>query len=540
MNRLIVALLSALDALLAAAGGIAIALAPLTLLWVVGLGGGADWSALWPASAVVWQLGHLVPVSVQLPETYLAMTGIDPSAATFVLSLAPLAFAAFTAVFAARSGRRAAAAGAPLTGAVTGAIVFTAVTAAVALTGAASIATVEMWQAILFPALVFAVPGIVGAVTGAWIHDIPPVSRLRDLAEGLPGTWALAPGLVVRGTAIAATGLVGVGGLVLAVAVIARGGEVVALFQAGNVDVVGAIVIALGQLAYLPTLLVWALGFAAGPGFAVGTGTAVSPSGTQLGVVPGIPVLGAVPETTSTWLLLLVLLPVGVGALTGWMLRSRLVSEVAGDESFGPRLAVLGGVAVLTASLTALAAACASGGIGPGRLAETGPEPGPVALAVGLEIALGAAILMLAPRRRSDTAAEARIQLTAAAPLPEMAGLSSQTRAFSWEVHDDAPPIRAWGASPPLQWTHADDAPPDADDHAAADVEGPAFVLADDAPAEDPAGDAPGEDAEGSAVEEASESPANTSEQPTEPIIGFERGSGGSPRTGGDPSTSVD
>src|SRR3546814_4303619 len=108
---------------------------------------------------------------------------------------------------------------------------------------------------------------------------------------------------------------------------LSRGGQVVALFEAGNVDAVGATVVALAQLAYLPTLVVWGAAFAAGPGFAVGAGSAVSPSGTQLGVIPGIPVLGAVPDSTSPWLLLLALLPVGVGALTGWMLRSRLVAE---------------------------------------------------------------------------------------------------------------------------------------------------------------------------------------------------------------------
>jgi hypothetical protein len=61
--------------------------------------------------------------------------------------------------------------------------------------------------------------------------------------------------------------------------------------------VLGGAVLSLGQLVYLPTLIVWGASFAAGPGFAVGAGTAVSPAGTTLGVLPGIPSLGLIPDT---------------------------------------------------------------------------------------------------------------------------------------------------------------------------------------------------------------------------------------------------
>ena len=59
MHRLTVALLAAFDAAIAAAAGLAATLAPLTLLWVFGLGDGADWSALWPTSAKILSLIHI-------------------------------------------------------------------------------------------------------------------------------------------------------------------------------------------------------------------------------------------------------------------------------------------------------------------------------------------------------------------------------------------------------------------------------------------------------------------------------------------------
>src|SRR6187431_440403 len=329
MHRLTVALLAAFDAAIAAAAGLAATLAPLTLLWVFALGDGADWSALWPTSAKIWQFGHLVPMHVTLPGEYLAATGIDPSAGAFPVSLAPLAFATFTAIFAARSGARASSADAWITGVVTGSVAFTALATLVALTSHTAVAEPHLLQAVLFPALLFAVPALLGAVVTEW-RDAGRgrIARLRDRTEALPGGWAPVPGITVRAAAAAIAGLVGLGALALGVAVLMGAGQIVALYQAGNFDLLGAIVVTLVQFAYLPTFVVWGLSFIAGPGFALGAGTAVSPAGTQLGVVPGVPVLGAVPESTTTWLLLLALLPIGVGALAGWIARSRFAATV--------------------------------------------------------------------------------------------------------------------------------------------------------------------------------------------------------------------
>lgn len=406
MHRLIVALLAAFDAVVAAAVGIAAALAPLTLLWVFGFGDAAPWGALWPASASVWQLGNLVPLHITLPPEYLAATGIAEDAASFVVSLAPLAFAGFTAIFAARSGARASRADAWVTGVVVGSLVFAAATAAIAVTSRSGLAAVHLWEAVLLPALVFAVPAALGAVVTEWVEaGAGIVARLRDRVEAGPHGWGGVAGLVARGSAVVVAGLAGAGALAVAVALLLRGGEIVALFEAGNLDLVGIVVVGLGQLAYVPTLVVFGMSFLAGPGFAVGAGTAVSPAGTQLGVVPGIPVLGALPESTSPWTLMLVLVPVALGALAGWIARSRFVSarppadaSAPSTEPIAPRLAIGAGIAVVAAAAVALLAATASGSMGPGRLAVSGPEPGPVALAVGLEVLLGASILLLSPR----------------------------------------------------------------------------------------------------------------------------------------------
>lgn len=405
MQRLLIVLLAAVDAVVAAAIGLAALLAPLTVIWAVAFGPRADWGSLWPSAATLWQFGHGVPLAVALPDALVRTMGLDPSAARFALSVPPLLLLGFTALFAARSGRRAALAGSWPTGVLSGTAVFAAISAAVALTGGLGVLRVALWAAILFPPLVFLCGALAGAVATAWSEgDGGIVDRVQDALDRRPA-WAHVPGDVVRGAAAAVTGVVGVAGLAVAAAALLRGGQMVALFEALRTDGLGVVVIGLAQLAYLPTLVAWAVAWIAGPGFAIGAGTAVSPTGTVLGVVPGVPLLGLVPDSSSSWALIVVLVPIGAGAFAGWLLRSRQVS--AGFEaSFGSRAVTAVGVAVLAAGVGALLAALSRGSLGPGRLAVAGPEPGPVALALGLEVLVGAAILLLAPRRHGAAPGE--------------------------------------------------------------------------------------------------------------------------------------
>jgi hypothetical protein len=384
---------------------------------------------------------------------------------------------------------RASRADAWITGVLTGAVVFAALSALIALTSANRLAQVEPWQAILFPALVFAIPLLVGALVTEWREaGSGALARLRDRVEAAPSGWGEVPGLLARGSAVVVAGLIGLGALVFAVSLLLRGGEVIALYEAAHVDALGATVLTLAQLAYLPTLVIWGMAFVAGPGFAVGADTAVSPSGTQLGVIPGIPVLGALPESTTSWLLLLALLPVALGALAGWVVRSRLAAPPAvetaprrptaqqepvvsdsgrssalaallaadgadravlqvpgpdaagaaevrrGPDPIGPRAVLALGIAIASAGAAAVLSLLASGSLGPGRLAEAGPPPGPVALAVGAEVLIGAAILLLSPRRR------ARKGAVAAATVAEQPTTGAAVDARPFHAQADALP----------------------------------------------------------------------------------------------------
>ncbi|WP_136056169.1 DUF6350 family protein [Microbacterium sp. K24] len=405
MQRLLVALLAAFDAAIAAAVGLAVLLAPLTLLWTLAFGVTADWGALWPLAGTLWEFGHGVPLEVTIPDALIVSLGIPAEAASFAVSITPLAFLLFTLLFAARSGKRAAAAGAWLLGSLSGATVFALIATGVALSARLAAAQTSLLLAILLPSAAYLVGAICGGVRVAWEDgDGGLLDRVHDAVDARDD-WAPVPAAIARGTAFALVTVTGAAALAFAVMVALRGGEVVALFQAARVDVLGLTVMTLGQLVYLPTLIVWVISWLAGPGFAVGVGTAVSPAGTQLGVVPGIPVFGLLPENSSIWMLIVVLIPIAAGAFAGWAVRSRLVWEDT-PLGAGQRAVIALGISVMTAGVAALAAVLVSGSMGPGRLAEVGPAPLPFALALGGEVLLGAAILLLSPRHRDELAEE--------------------------------------------------------------------------------------------------------------------------------------
>lgn len=438
MNRLLVSLLAAFDAVIVVAVGLAIVLAPVTLLWVFGPSGEPEWAALWPVGATVWQLGHFAPVAITLPAEFTVLAGISADGAAFDVSLAPTALAVFTAAFAWRSGSRAARAGAWPTGVLSGTAVVAALSTLIALTSSTTVATVDLAAAIAAPTLVFFIPAFLGAAVRAWNEGDDGL--MDALSERLPDDVQNAVDAAARGLAICLAGFVAVGAVILAVLFAARGGEIVALTQAAHVDLLGLVMLSLGALLYLPTLVVWFAGFAAGPGFALGAGTAVSPAGTSLGVIPGIPVLGVIPESASTWMLLLALVLVAIGALAGWVARSLLL--IGDAEPLRPRIVALTGVAVGSGAGAAALAWAAQGSLGPGRLAHVGPDPWWIGLAVLLEVGAGAAAVLLSPtgpRRREEGEATAPAD-QAAPPVPSSAASAAAAREpASPDEHPTAP-----------------------------------------------------------------------------------------------------
>ena len=165
----------------------------------------------------------------------------------------------------------------------------------IALASNADVVAFVLWQAIVIPAAALRRFGVdrrdrLGLADG----DDGAVDAFRDALERRGAADAVVSATAL-GVAVTVATPIGGGAVVLAGAVAMSVARSSRCIQAGNVDILGAIVVTLGQVAYLPTLIVWTISSIAGPGFAIGTGTTVSPVGTDLAVVPSIPVLGPCP-----------------------------------------------------------------------------------------------------------------------------------------------------------------------------------------------------------------------------------------------------
>lgn len=185
--------------------------------------------------------------------------------------------------------------------------------------------------------------------------------------------WQAGPDWLRRGlhaAAAGALGLVVVASLTLATALVLGEQRVASLEDALGFDAGGVFVWSLALLAYLPTLLGWTLAWLLGAGFTVGTGSLVSLSTTQLGMLPAIPLFGALPPVGAAdpWMLTWLVTGIAAGALAGVVAVDRARTGILG--ALAP--AATGGLLV---GLTYLAWAAASrGALGNLRLVGLGPR----------------------------------------------------------------------------------------------------------------------------------------------------------------------
>jgi hypothetical protein len=395
MNRPITALLAALDAVIVVAIGVGIPLIPLTILWATQFGLAIDWLVFWRASGDAWLLGNGVDVLFTIDPDLALRLALDGAQLPFEVGIAPLGFALVTVLLGARSGRRLAATPYPVTGAVVGVLSLGLLAGLVALSVHDPAALPSLPQSLLYPAFVYATGLAVGY---AWTsRRVAPLEF--GTTSGIRRRWAarletIAPGdrglvaLVFRSGAIAAAGIVGLAAVAMALILVFGFSSIVSLYESLQAGLLGGISLTLAQLALLPNLIIWTASWFVGPGFALGAGSAVSPLGTQLGLVPSLPVFGALPHGTPALGFAGLLVPIVVGYLTAAVLRPAFLANVNGRigpslstaRSGGARavrlvLTAVGG-GVVGASILALLALWSGGAAGPGRLAEVGPDAG--------------------------------------------------------------------------------------------------------------------------------------------------------------------
>jgi hypothetical protein len=222
--------------------------------------------------------------------------------------------------------------------------------------------------------------------------DVDPTARwprwLRPVPMAVLGSQLV---LLAAGAAVVVAGL------------LLQLDRVTMLTDALGAGIAGNIALLFGQLAFAPDVLVWGAAYALGAGFGLGDGSVVAPAATQVGLLPGVPIFGAVPSSGPGGVYQLLWLAAGVMAgvvAAGLVVRRRPAARF--DET-----ALVGGLSGVLGALvfTALAWAC-SGDLGVARLAGLGPRlPELTVMAVstlGLSGMIGGLVLGLWRRRPQD------------------------------------------------------------------------------------------------------------------------------------------
>ncbi len=195
----------------------------------------------------------------------------------------------------------------------------------------------------------------------------------HDLRASWPG-WLRA---VPRAIGAALLICLGVGSALLTTTLILHRDRVAAIADGLGGELSGGLLLLIIQLAWLPNLIIWATAWSLGAGLTLGDGSLISMGITDVGFLPAIPVLGAIPPagpvSSVTWWWLLGGIVAGVCA--------GLIVTMARPASRFDETTVVGALAGIATGLALVVIAwCASGGLGSMRLAQFGVRLGDLAI----------------------------------------------------------------------------------------------------------------------------------------------------------------
>jgi hypothetical protein len=388
MNRSLTVLFAAAEALLVAAIGLAIALVPLTVLWGAQFGFAPDWAIFWRASVDVWLLGHGVNITFVLDPAVAAALALPGSETPVTVTIALLGFALLTGLLAMRSGRRIAETRHRVLGELTAVGAFAAISLGLTLSTVHPAAQPSLWQGVALPTGAFALGMLIGVRRTRDLLD-DRAGLIRDRIAAWPSSVAIVAATAARGGAAAAAGALALASIVTSLALIAGFARIITLYESLHTELLGGVAVTLGELALMPNAVIWSMSWLVGPGFAIGTGSAVSPLGTTLGPLPSIPLLGALPESGFDYGFVGLVVPVATGFLVAALFGPRLRRSLEGDSSVLTFVTGLG-MGLIGGALLGTLAWWSGGAAGPGRLADVGPNPVAVGALAALELGIGA------------------------------------------------------------------------------------------------------------------------------------------------------
>ena len=378
--------------------------AAMSAVWATKGFGDMEFSSVAAMSAHLWLLIHGVPLDLS--------AAFGASAGT--MTLVPLGLSILPLLLCYRSGRRLARAsyeGEFLIPVLSGSVTYALISSAMYGWASPHPQPLQALNAALVPLGIV----VAGLMWGGY-REARSLSRMVgvDTAEQISqmsqysrwaGSYAWA---VVRAAVVAFVALVGLGAVLLGIGILAGWSQIIATYQELHAGAVGDTAVTLLQLGFLPNLVIYAIAWSTGAGFSFGAGTSVGLTSSDVGTLPMLPILGAVPESMGTFGLVGLLVPLGAGAIAGWWFlregEDHLDEWVALKVPFRPLSALISAVVlgVMTGIMTSFGALwlgwISYGSLGIGRFTEVGAEPLTFAAHTALTVGAGVTFGMLLSR----------------------------------------------------------------------------------------------------------------------------------------------
>ncbi|MFF2244634.1 DUF6350 family protein [Arthrobacter sp. NPDC058130] len=393
----------ALESAQAAVISALVVVAPIVMVWATAGFQHSGFDVLARLAGQAWLLIHGVPLLLDTPG---AGSAAHPESGT--LSLIPLGLTLIPFLLAWRAGRRLARASYTdqLWQALLGSwLMYAGFGLATGFVCRTADVGISLWAAALMPLIPFGLGMVVGArrEAGSWsrLIGVDAVAWLSRTSQH--SRWAGSYlGSAIKAGSVALMASLAMSAALLAVDLFIHWNLVVAVYEGLDAGAMGGAVLTIVQLGFLPNLVVFALAWICGSGFALGVGSLAGPLGTAVGPLPSIPVFAALPAGSLDFGFVALVVPALAGALAGWWflregenhfdewlsikIRARWFTAAASTLVLG---AVIGSVAGL---LAAGLACLARGSAGIGRLTEIGPDPLSMALFVAAEVGIGVVI----------------------------------------------------------------------------------------------------------------------------------------------------
>jgi hypothetical protein len=233
--------------------------------------------------------------------------------------------------------------------------------------------------AFLTALVVGVVAGLAGSRGSGWTERLPRLRPPVAVAAGLQAA--------VRAAAVILAGAA----LTLLAGVAWHLGRAMTLAGSTGGGVAGAIGVSVVCVLLLPNAVLATVGYLAGAGVSLGTGSEIGLSGGHAAVLPPLPLLAAVPQASAPVdvRIALVLLLAAAGIVAGWSASRRL--EAMRDLLIAALVAAAGCALALGVAVTV-----AGGPAGPGRLATVGASGWRTGLLLLAELAAVAVVTAVA------------------------------------------------------------------------------------------------------------------------------------------------